>query len=108
MDETTATGTHRPLGQHPHTHDRFCGHAAVPHDDHVDFLHDGHVHHVHDDHVDEAAAAASSVGPPMSSTPPQHVPRAGCGHAAYPTRITWTTCTTITATRGITSTTTST
>ena len=25
---------HRPLEQHPHVHDRFCGHAAVPHEDH--------------------------------------------------------------------------
>ncbi|MGI8457207.1 MAG: metal ABC transporter permease [Propionibacteriaceae bacterium] len=39
--------------QHPHVHGVDCGHEAVVHDDHVDFLHDGHRHAGHRDHYDE-------------------------------------------------------
>jgi hypothetical protein len=30
-----------------------CGHEAVEHDGHVDYLHEGHRHAVHGDHYDE-------------------------------------------------------
>jgi hypothetical protein len=36
-----------------HVHGPTCGHAAVPHGDHVDYLVDGHLHHVHDGHCDD-------------------------------------------------------
>jgi zinc transport system permease protein len=39
--------------QHPHVHGPECGHPAVPHDDHVDYLHDGHRHAEHGTHYDE-------------------------------------------------------
>ena len=39
--------------EHDHTHGPGCGHAAVTHGDHVDYLHDGHRHAAHDDHWDE-------------------------------------------------------
>jgi zinc transport system permease protein len=32
---------------HPHEHGPDCGHVAVEHDDHVDYVHDGHRHAVH-------------------------------------------------------------
>lgn len=35
-----------------HRHGPGCGHEAVPHADHVDYLVDGHLHHPHDDHCD--------------------------------------------------------
>jgi len=35
-----------------HVHSATCGHAAVPHGDHVDYLVDGHLHHPHGDHCD--------------------------------------------------------
>jgi zinc transport system permease protein len=38
---------------HPHQHGEDCGHPAVLHVDHVDYVHDGHRHTVHDDHYDE-------------------------------------------------------
>jgi hypothetical protein len=38
---------------HPHHHGPKCGHVAVRHGDHIDYLQDGHLHHVHGDHVDE-------------------------------------------------------
>ena len=38
---------------HPHEHGPDCGHLAVPHGDHVDYVHDGHRHAPHDEHYDE-------------------------------------------------------
>ncbi|MEE8602065.1 hypothetical protein [Euzebya tangerina] len=35
-----------------HTHGTDCGHAAVPHGDHVGYLVDGHLHHPHEGHCD--------------------------------------------------------
>ena len=35
-----------------HVHGDGCGHPAVPHGDHVDYLVDGHLHHQHDGHCD--------------------------------------------------------
>jgi zinc transport system permease protein len=39
--------------QHAHVHGESCGHPAVVHGDHVDYVHDGHRHAPHDDHYDE-------------------------------------------------------
>nr|WP_241153992.1 metal ABC transporter permease [Nocardioides pantholopis] len=39
--------------QHAHEHGPDCGHVAVPHGDHVDYVHDGHRHAVHGRHYDE-------------------------------------------------------
>ncbi len=37
-------------GEHVHGPD--CGHEAIPHGDHVDYLVNGELHHVHDGHCD--------------------------------------------------------
>ena len=39
--------------EHPHEHGDDCGHPAVPHGDHVDYVHDGHRHAPHGEHYDE-------------------------------------------------------
>jgi zinc transport system permease protein len=39
--------------QHGHEHGDNCGHPAVVHGDHVDYVHDGHRHAPHGDHYDE-------------------------------------------------------
>jgi zinc transport system permease protein len=39
--------------QHGHEHGPGCGHVAVEHGDHVDYIHDGHRHAVHGGHYDE-------------------------------------------------------
>jgi len=39
--------------EHGHRHGSECGHPAVPHGDHVDYVHDGHRHAVHGGHYDE-------------------------------------------------------
>ncbi|MGY2875251.1 zinc transport system permease protein [Marmoricola sp. URHA0025 HA25] len=38
---------------HRHEHGPRCGHVAVEHGDHVDYIHDGHRHAVHGGHYDE-------------------------------------------------------
>ncbi len=39
--------------EHAHVHGPDCGHPAIPHDDHVDYVHDGHRHAPHGSHYDE-------------------------------------------------------
>jgi hypothetical protein len=36
-----------------HVHGPACGHEAVPHGDHTDYLVAGHLHHPHGDHCDD-------------------------------------------------------
>ena len=44
---------HHTTEEHPHEHGDDCGHVAVPHGDHVDYVHDGHRHAPHGKHYDE-------------------------------------------------------
>jgi zinc transport system permease protein len=44
---------HHEIGEHPHEHGEDCGHVAVPHGDHVDYVHGGHRHAPHGRHYDE-------------------------------------------------------
>lgn len=39
--------------EHDHTHGPDCGHRAIRHGDHVDYVHDGHRHAPHGRHYDE-------------------------------------------------------
>ena len=75
-------------GDHQHTHGEGCGHTAVRHDDHVDFLHDGHLHHPHDDHVDDHVIAVDAEHPEghtdAADCDPAHTHDDGCGHEAVP------------------------
>lgn len=41
-----------------HVHGPNCGHPAVPHGDHVDYLVNGHLHHQHAGHCDHHGALA--------------------------------------------------
>ena len=78
-------------GDHPHRHGPGCGHTAVRHGDHVDYLHDGHLHHMHDGHVDEHRIEVSATNPDRctpdhrcASHGADHVHGPGCGHEAVP------------------------
>ncbi len=44
---------HEVTDDHPHAHGPDCGHVAVRHGDHVDYVHDGHRHAPHGRHYDE-------------------------------------------------------
>lgn len=48
---------------HPHQHGKDCGHIAIQHGNHVDYLHDGHLHHPHGEHVDECCIEVSDKNP---------------------------------------------
>ena len=48
-EEETAFGT----AEHQHLHGPGCGHLAIEHGDHVDYIHDGHRHAAHGEHYDE-------------------------------------------------------
>lgn len=81
--------------EHPqdagHVHGPGCGHAAIVHDGHVDFVQDGRLLHPHGDHVDEHVLAVDadhpatcSPGTPGAGHDPGHVHGPGCGHPAIP------------------------
>jgi zinc transport system permease protein len=44
---------HLVAATHPHQHGPNCGHPALRHGDHTDFIHQGHRHAPHADHYDE-------------------------------------------------------
>ena len=48
-----SASAHHTAEEHPHEHGAECGHVAVPHGDHVDYVHDGHRHAAHGRHYDE-------------------------------------------------------
>jgi hypothetical protein len=43
-----------------HVHGAGCGHEAIPHGDHVDYLVDGHLHHPHREHCDHHGSIDSA------------------------------------------------
>jgi hypothetical protein len=49
-------------GGHPqgHAHGPGCGHEAIPHGDHVDYLVAGHLHHPHGGHCDHHGEVRSA------------------------------------------------
>ncbi|KAA9378947.1 hypothetical protein F5972_11980 [Microbispora cellulosiformans] len=75
----TASTEHRPHMDHSHQHGLGCGHVAVPHGDHVDYVHDRCLHKLHEDHVDECEPATHSV---HSNHDHEHGP--ACGHVSVP------------------------
>lgn len=83
--------SHTTHADHGHVHGPACGHTAVRHGDHVDYVHDGHLHRAHDDHVDECVVAVSAANP-AACTPSHdcgghargHVHGSACGHEAVP------------------------
>jgi zinc transport system permease protein len=53
VDDDELVAPHTITESHPHRHAPGCGHPAVQHGDHTDFIHEGHRHAVHADHYDE-------------------------------------------------------
>ncbi len=77
MSTATEHATHAP---HPHTHSEDCGHVAVEHGDHVDYLHEGHTHRVVDGEVVECEADHHAV---HDQHPHEHGPDCGHEHVAH-------------------------
>jgi zinc transport system permease protein len=53
---------HERSERHDHEHGPGCGHPALEHGDHVDYLHDGHRHAAHQGHYDEHGQHAHVEG----------------------------------------------
>ena len=54
--ENETANTEHHIAEHTvaeHKHGPGCGHAAVQHGDHVDYIHNGHRHALDGDHYDE-------------------------------------------------------
>lgn len=80
---------HHVHGDHPHEHGTDCGHTAIKHDDHVDYLHDGHLHHPAGDEVEEHVLEVSDQNPAQCQAAdhdhePNHRHGPGCGHEPVP------------------------
>ena len=71
--------SHREAEGHGHEHGPDCGHEAIPHEDHVDYLHDGHRHAPHLGHYDEHAEDPAHS---EQSEHPEH--SANAEHSAHP------------------------
>ncbi len=74
-----------------HTHSPNCGHKAILHGDHLDYLHDGHLHFVTNGKVEDHALEVSTRNPDRctsghacSGHDADHVHGENCGHAAIP------------------------
>lgn len=80
---------HQVHEAHDHVHGPDCGHTAVRHDDHVDYVHDGHLHHPHDGHVDEHVIPVDADHPDGHTSSAgghgaDHEHGPGCGHETVP------------------------
>jgi zinc transport system permease protein len=53
VEDDELLAPHTVTESHPHRHAPGCGHPAVQHGDHADFIHEGHRHAAHADHYDE-------------------------------------------------------
>jgi len=53
---------------HAHEHGAECGHPALTHGDHVDYVHDGHLHAAHEGHYDEHGVHHDHPAPPGPET----------------------------------------
>ena len=73
-----------------HAHGSECGHTAIKHGDHIDYLHDGHLHHPHGDHMDEHVIEVTDLNPDCTEGhdcaghDAAHVYGPGCGYEAVP------------------------
>jgi hypothetical protein len=55
-DPQSCTPGFRGAHESGHQHGLGCGHEAVPHGDHTDYIVEGRLHHTHDDHCDDHGA----------------------------------------------------
>lgn len=77
---------------HDHQHGEGCGHTAIRHGDHLDYLHDGHLHHQNADGSVEEHTLDVTAANPDGCTAPDHACAhedghhhgPGCGHEAVP------------------------
>ena len=76
---------------HNHNHGPDCGHTAIEHKGHTDYLRDGHLLHPHGDHYDDHVLEVSGANPDRCTKghacdahDTTHVHGPGCGHEPVP------------------------
>jgi hypothetical protein len=63
VNPSVCTPSHACVGHDKgHVHGSGCGHDAVPHDGHIDYLVLGHLHHPHGDHCDDHGPVELAAG----------------------------------------------
>lgn len=69
-------------GHADHTHGPGCGHTAIKHDDHTDYLHNGDLHHLDPSKkvVEHTLAAAETKEHVKAATETGHKHGPKCGH----------------------------
>lgn len=83
--------THTQHEAHEHRHSPGCGHTAIGHDGHTDYLHDGCLHHMEGETAQEHKLSVTDRNP-EECTPEHdcaqhddsHEHGAGCGHEQVP------------------------
>lgn len=85
MSDQTDCHTH-----HDHQHGPGCGHTAVRHQDHVDYIHGTHLHHplpdgsIEEHQLDITAKNPAGCTDPAHGHEPGHIHGPDCGHEAVP------------------------
>ena len=76
------------MTDHDHQHGPGCGHTAIRHGDHIDYVHDGRLCNQENGSVHEHSIAVSDTNPdgchPCGCHEDGHVCGPGCGHEAVP------------------------
>ena len=82
---------HTERQEHSHQHGFACGHVAIIHAGHTDYLQEGHLQHPHLDHVDEHVIDVSATNPERCTVTREcvghekaHIHGPGCGHERVP------------------------
>lgn len=78
----SCSNTHSHTG---HVHGPNCGHTAIKHGNHIDYLVDGELHHPHGDHCDGHVIELSDTNTDSCSpvnTCNDHTHGPDCGHEA--------------------------
>ena len=66
-----------------HIHNSNCGHTAIRHNNHIDYLVDGKLHHPHGDHCDEHTIQINDINPSICKPTTScngHIHGPNCGH----------------------------
>jgi hypothetical protein len=64
LNPEECTPSHKCSGHdQKHVHSANCGHQAVPHGNHVDYLVDHHLHHAHGTHCDDHGKLEAATAP---------------------------------------------
>jgi hypothetical protein len=76
---------------HMHEHGPHCGHVAIDHGGHEDYLHDGALHHVHGKKVETHSLDVDAKNPSVCTPahlcgghPVDHKHGPSCGHETVP------------------------